>query len=183
VCVNLASDSNNCGSCAKVCSLVACTGGYCVQRLGVGWTTQHAGTAGFSTSYAFGEPVTFSATFTITALGVHNATAVTGNIVMGLYTDSGGLPYTLLAETAVSGMYQGNEELPLSYRVAPGKYWVVAQSSVTPPWGYGSPGTYFFSNVGAYSGTLPSPMPEPMPPTLSGTTNAGSIDFYLVGDQ
>jgi hypothetical protein len=169
-----------------VCSGVAsCTGGLCYERLGTGWTTPHTTTGGFLNTYAFGQLITIPTTLTITALGVHNATSV-GTFVMGLYTVSAGLPNTLLTQSAQYGLTAGDQEVPVSIRVVAGTYFVVAQASASSPswtWGSGSPGTYFYSMIGAYSGALPSPMPLPMPGSQSGIAMSGYIDFYLVGYQ
>jgi hypothetical protein len=178
-CVNPTTDGSNCGSCGKRCAGVSCTNSQCVARYGN--TTLFSGSSNVSANYIFAQLVTVPYAITVTALGNIGVGAGGGVFVMGLYTDSGGVPGSLLVETAPANTVVGTQELPVSARtIAAGTYFVAA--SVAAPggnrWGLlTTGGSGEWAGTYTYTGTLPATAP-------SGSGFAGdAFNYYVVGYQ
>jgi hypothetical protein len=127
----------------------------------------------------FGIVVNVPKAITVTALASIIKTVAAGNtFVMGLYTDTGTQPGTLIVQTAQAVMSPlGNQELTVTPTfINAGTYWIVANtgSQTTPPyWGWGYAGPYFFEMY-TYKGTMPATMPV-------GNGTGTGFNYYLVG--
>jgi hypothetical protein len=176
VCVNVATDSTNCGTCAKQCtSGVNCTSGRCVVRDGN--VAQFSSSTNVIANYIFAVPVAVPYAITVTALGSIGTATGGGTFVMGLYTDSGGRPSSLLATASPASMVVGTQEVPVTATaIAAGTYWVAASvaSPGTNKWGFQSTGTDYAAAY-TYTGGLPAAAPAGMLYTTD------DINFYLVG--
>jgi hypothetical protein len=178
VCVNTATDGSNCGSCSKRCAGVSCTNSQCVARYGN--TTLFPGSSNVAANYIFAQLVTVPYAITVTALGNIGVSAGGGVFVMGLYTDSGGVPGSLLVESAPANTVVGAQELPVSARtIAAGTYFVAASVAAGGNrWGLlTTGGTGEWAGTYTYTSTLPANAP-------SGSGFAGdAFNYYVVGYQ
>jgi len=111
--------------------------------------------------------VTASESYTVSSLILHTTSpSATANVIIGLYSDSGGDPTTLLATTASTSSVTGAHEYPLvvNYAVTSGTdYWIafMVDDSISVMSQYNSPtppaGTQKY-NARSY-GAMPNPYP------------------------
>jgi hypothetical protein len=141
-----------------------------------GFATPLGGIANNSGNYIFGMAVSVPSPITVTALGViTNASG--GTFVMGLYSDTSGVPGSLLAAATPASATNGVQEFPVTpVAIAAGTYWVTASADPVGinHWGYAATGSDWAAPY-TYTGTLPATAP-------SGTIYSyDSLNFYLVG--
>jgi hypothetical protein len=94
--------------------------------------------------------------------GVIAATS-TPQVKMGLYSDSGGNPNTLLAQIPATNLVVGNLEVPTTQiNLAPGNYWLMAVYNVTgtPYQDNATTNTYKYTSL-PFANALPSTFPPP----------------------
>jgi hypothetical protein len=177
-CVNVLTDAQNCGMCGKPCaaSTPVCVQGTCTNTVRYGYTTPLTGIANNLGNYIFGMSVTVPAAIRVTALGcITNATG--GMFVMGLYTNNGGVPGTLLASTAPETATNGVQEFPVTpVAIAAGTYWVTASAGPggVNHWDYAAMNSDWAA-VYTYTGTMPATAPAGQ------VYPNDTLDFYLVG--
>ncbi len=128
--------------------------------------------------YLLGQTVTLSSPITLTGFGVHLYSGSSG-IQFGLYTDSGGVPGTLVAQAPATSVVAGLNEVAVtggSVSLAAGTYWLL---KIVPATTYitenssGSVLTYY--RAYPYNTTLPT--------TFGGTSsyNDQTIATWLIG--
>jgi len=142
-----------------------------------GYPTQFAQTGGWGGSYVHGLAITVSDTLVVTHLGLIVSTAGT-NVKIGLYTDGGGVPGTVITQGTGSVAATGVREFPVTQAVVlPGTYWIVANFESTT-WMYGNtsmPITYRYQSY-AYANPLPSPFPG-----APASTSYQAMNYYAKG--
>ena len=184
-CYNLTSDSSNCGSCGHVCpTLVApnqgctCTGSNCVGYVGgheivTGSAPLLDNVTVYAIRAALQQPVQ------LTALGAYvTGTAGSAGMVLGLYSDNGGTPGTLLSSASTTVTTANTFELPVSMSLSATNYWVALS------WNFASgsqANVQLTSNVAcvsapySYTGSLPSSWP-------GGGSSCTPMWLYIVAD-
>jgi hypothetical protein len=91
--------------------------------------TTSSGTPG--SGYVFGFPISISGSGTVSSIGVNWAGTQSGNVRVALYSAGSGKPGSLLAESASTLMATaaGWQDIPVSYSITAGSYWVAIQIS------------------------------------------------------
>jgi hypothetical protein len=139
-CVDATSDSQACGpSCAPCAVGSLCEDSECAAISMFGNSVAYspcvesqAGEAG----YLVGERLYIEDDIEVTALGVIGAATEPASGVhgiMGLYSDMGGLPYALMANTLSTTIGPGNNMIPVVSvaSVSAGFYWIMAEYDAT----------------------------------------------------
>jgi hypothetical protein len=166
----------------KQCSVgVQCINSACVVRYG--FTTAFAGNSSNGTTYILAMKIDVPKAVTVTHLAAL-ARGTGFSVVMGLYTDVGGNPGTLVVQTAATSVNAtGNLAMAVTAtNIGAGTYWLGAQTNSTGVFGYDSaavPG-YAYNNVGPYSGVLPVSW------TAAGTygvVSTGTENFWIVARE
>jgi len=188
-CADTTSDSQACGPTCAVCPLGSmCVASQCTPVFKYGDFTPYTpcqmnGAQTFTANYLLGERVYVDTAIQLTALGVIASPAEpTSGVdgILALYTDSGGLPVSLVARTATATIAPGNSLLPVEMPVAlpVGNYWIMGEYDATPSIcvdnSSSNPAAYI--KLGGYGS---------VPPTLSNVQALSGIDFnyYVVGTQ
>jgi hypothetical protein len=143
-CVNLTTDSANCGGCGNACPVLSapsrgatCTpingNGVCVGDVG-GYDAAGGLNPTVSSADIYAMQISFPKAGTVTELHV----VMTGggfpmNAVMGLYADGGGAPGTILSKTAITALPNGDSALPLltPTPVSATTYWVAFSAAAS----------------------------------------------------
>jgi len=141
-------------------STVTVTGGT-TRTDGVGGTA-HAG--GWATGYVRAWKFTLSASGTITAIGANwYSGSNKGHIMMALYSDNGGRPGTLLAQTPSTAVQTaaGWQDVAVntSYYATAGTYWLAVQfdsASIDTAGGTPYARSYYSKAYGPFDGTWSS---------------------------
>lgn len=104
-------------------------------------------------------------TGSMAALSIAIGTAVAGNVRLGLYSDSAGVPGSLIATAGTASTAStGIKDVAYTSSIPAGNYWLAAQFDAAP-------------SVNVYDGTLSSPQVEAVL-GLPGGANF-TLDFYL----
>lgn len=82
----------------------------------------------------FATPIFIPATITYTTLGIEVTTASSGSVRLGIYTDNGGVPNTLVVDggatfTSTPAQFRS---VTISQVLSPGWYWLASLTSVSP---------------------------------------------------
>jgi hypothetical protein len=136
--INTTNDKNNCSTCGMVCpNGKSCVNSVCqgMTEVKIGNFTPFGSTQPWTTGYLVaGVPVTIPANppSTLLRLGIYSSGgAAQGQVILSLYTDSGG-PQTLVTQSPAANLVVGSTEIPVANQVlAPGTYWVAFDVSVT----------------------------------------------------
>lgn len=136
----------------------------------------------FPAGEVIGEGILIQSTITVTALGLISRNGG-GSGSLALYTDAGGRPGTLKAQTgSMSIPANANVPIPVSATVSvpAGTYWIMSEfasnSSICVDSAAGN--TLYYEVTGSFPSTFPttSPPAESIPNTVH-------INFYVVGQD
>ena len=144
----------------------------------IGHATQFSENSIHGQDFLLGEQIVVPSAVTLRQFGV---IVITGGpqVKMALYTNSGGAPGTLVAQTAATTMVPGNMQMNTTagfIALPAGTYWIMAIYSAAASVGYTSTAT---TNVVSYqslpfASALPSPFGAPV------TYTGQSFNYYLV---
>lgn len=129
----------------------------------------------FNPGFLFGEEITVSEPITVIKLGANLLTSSGGSAIFALYTNSGGLPSTLVVNTVSAPVVAGLNEIPTAPTpIEAGTYWIMAEYSATVEMNTGA------SDVDEYVsepyGTIPS--------QITTTDSPGNdLPYYVVGTE
>lgn len=185
LCTNTNTDLNNCGTCGKACAVAtSCTVGACNVTFG------NATPAGNNTSqttidFVAGQ-VDIPIAMTVTKLGTYayyNGSTGQYSFWLGLYTNNGGHPGSLVVAAKGLVTAQGAQELTVTPTViAAGTYFIGATQSTWAYYGQDtSTGGYVFAHTPGTSYWNDSAAPATAPATTTATP--GSYNFYLMGKE
>lgn len=183
-CAVLSSDGNNCGSCGHVCPTLSAPsqGTTCSSSFCQGFVGGYDITAGTNPSVSSGVIYAVKVTLTQSVEVVNIDCNVTGgggssvNVILGLYSDNGTSPGTLVAGGTEEMLAPpvGKVTVGISSPFGPGSYWIAmtgsfaAGSSVQLTSGTM---TCVTANVGSFA-SLPSAFPAV-------TGSCGNLGFYM----
>lgn len=176
-CVNEQIDPNHCNSCSNVCQYGVCQAATCkFTAIGAGYPNPGTGTTTIGANTLEGIMIGASSS-TAVAIGLQT---ITGGVTMrlALYTDSGGKPGSLLAETGdlvsvAGGRTEGS--IPGTATPAPGPYWVMTLIKAgTLQIATESNSVTYYYETGVTYGSFP--------PSFSGSSNVSVLrgDFYYI---
>jgi hypothetical protein len=147
----------------------------------VGYPNQFSQYINFGQDYLLGEQITVTQPCTLMRLGLISV-ASGMQVKMGLYSESGGNPSTLLAQIPATNVIVGNNEVPTSQvSLAPGNYWLMADYNATgkPSQEPSNTTTNTYKYIGLpFANALPSPFPAPT--VASGVPH---FNYYIVVAQ
>jgi hypothetical protein len=145
-----------------------------------GNAVEFASSGGHSPNYLLGYRITVTSRMDLTHLALIIKSAVAGAVQMGLYTESGGEPNTLVAQTASAPLSAaGRYEIPITagqVQIQPGAYWLMADYSVTTSPGVltGTGGVYKYISL-----TFGSALPTTFPAASTGGNQ--DVNYYVKG--
>ncbi len=122
-------------------------------------SSANAGSAGAG-GIIGGTTYTLSQPMTVTSLSFYFSGGTNGSGVVGLYSDSGGRPGTLLVQSNAQSLNSGgwNNFVVTPTAIQPGNYWIYGSFSGTANWQYSNgccTGGYLFGSY-TYNGSLPN---------------------------
>jgi len=131
--------------------------------------------SGHLEDYALGFAVEVNQDLTLTHLA-YIGKAATAQVRLGLYTDSGGLPGSLIVQSAVHTVATGHQELPVTPTdLTPGDYWIMGV--------YDSPASIGQEDGNDLIAYWAHDFDQPLPASASGvvTYRLYNYNYYLVG--
>ena len=182
-CYLLSSDGNNCGSCGHVCpTLVSpsqgttCGSGVCLGYVG-GYQNGTGLHPAVNNTTIYAVKVTLAQLVELQSLNV-DVTGGTGgaiNVTLGLYSDSGGVPGTLLHEGTAS-ITVGQVQINVSAQLPAATYWIALAGNFQGAANVNLAGPVTcVQGSFAYASVLPSPFPAV-------TGSCDNMGLYLVAD-
>ena len=144
----------------------------------IGNTTQFPENSMHGAGFLLGEKVVVSSARTLRQIGLI-AIAAGPQFQLALYTDVGGAPGTLVAQTAIGTLTAGTMEVPItagSVPIAAGTYWIMGIYNTNASIGYTTGAS---TNVVAYrSLTFGSALPSPFGTAM--TYTGQSFNYWIV---
>jgi len=138
----------------------------------------------FTTGTLVGQQVTLPVSTMVTALGVignpSEGTGISG--VLGLYTDSGGLPSQLKTQSNSDVIRAGNNMLAVTPVTVPaGAYWIMGEYNGTALLCVDTATTNTFEyEVLTFTATLPSTL---TPVSLNQIPQTVDVNYYVIGTE
>jgi hypothetical protein len=131
----------------------------------------------FPTGQLLGQQVTVSASITLLDLGVVGQAATGASGVLALYSNSGGAPATLMAQTASTAISAGANLIPVTnaISVSAGTYWIVGEYSATASICVDTSTSNLIDFVSVAYPTVPATFGTPR------TVTTADINYYLYG--
>lgn len=144
----------------------------------IGNTTQFAENSTHGAGFLLGEKVVVPTAYTLRQIGLIAITAGP-QFQLALYTDVGGAPGNLVAQTAVGTLTAGTMEVPITAGSVPipaGTYWIMGVYATSASIGYT---TAAGSNVVAYrTQTFGAALPSPF--GMASTYTGQSFNYWIV---
>jgi len=181
--INTTSDPNNCGVCSSPCKYRECIGGACAAPTYAGVVGPGPLTDAFAVGTLVFIKITIASAAKLVALGMSSKTADV-KAYLGLYSDVGGAPQTLLAQTAeLTTTATGSEGILATLKpVAATTYWIALTSNAPTSNSLKVASESTATSTAWYAtGQAYGPLPA-SPPGLT-STSASPIaipDFYAV---
>jgi hypothetical protein len=147
--------------------------GFVSVPVNIGYPTIGANTGTYTGITAVQGTLAVNAKLTSLTMRWNLSTGV--SFLLGLYSDSGGVPSTLLASSALGSSTAGWQTLPIASgpTLAPGNYWIAVQNQTGVAGTYDTPvgALGAFNNGVTWTGTLPSSWP-------TGSTGVFAFSMY-----
>jgi hypothetical protein len=180
-CVDLTTDRNHCGTCAKACTAVAtCTSSKCIGTYGTYAQLPNNNFTFLPNNYN-GISVYVDTSITVQKLGMNIFTFTgTPSAYMAIYqADASGVLHLKLSYGPTSITAGRNEFTVAPTVLTSGTYWLVAAFSnqVRPYVDSGGAITIYGS-----SSSFAAP-PDPFPTNTSGSSSGNNINYYFIGAQ
>jgi len=180
-CVNSTNDNAACGATCRVCPAGStCISFSCTIEYG-DFTPFACNTVDglFSANFLLGQSITIPQSITVTNLGVVGA-ATGGDAILALYTNVGGVPTALVAETTTAGtpLEAGSNQILVTspVNVAPGSYWIMGEYDATVSLCVDNATSETDDFIAVTFGTVPSSFG-----TVGTDTRVQNINYYVVG--
>lgn len=181
-CTDTQSDVSNCGMCGKACDGGGCSAGMCVAQVPtkLGNFTAFAQNSTHSANYLLGSQLTVPKSGKLLQFGVISRSSGP-QVILALYTDSGGKPGSLVAYTAATALTNQDQQIApnVQANLAAGTYWIMGEYNTTASIGYDT--SQANAQVDYISHTFNSGLPAsfPAPTTYTGQR----FNYYVVALQ
>jgi hypothetical protein len=181
--VNLTSDPNNCGACSSPCKYRECIGSSCAAPTYAGVVGPGPQSDAFAAGTLIFIKVSIASASKLAALGMTTTTAG-AKAYLGLYSDAGGAPQMLLAQTAeLTASATGTEGILATLKpVSAGAFWIALTTNAPTASALKVASETATTGAAWYAtGQTYGPLPA-SPPGLT-STSASPIaipDFYAV---
>ncbi len=177
-CVDVTSDNAACGSTCRTCPAgTTCVSSECVIYFGDVTPFSPCNGTQFTAGQLLGQRVAISASFTLTGLGVVAAADEGTEGILAFYSDVGGSPSALVAQTSATPIAAGSNLINVTSPkvVAAGNYWIVGEYSASTPLCEDSASTNMMVYVAAAYPTVPAQFGTSM--TITGP----DVNYFVAG--
>jgi hypothetical protein len=176
-CVDEQNDPSNCNGCGLVCPYGLCQSAACAASFyGAGNLSAGPDSAALGATTLLGNSLTSGSTSSVVAIGIRT---INGNVKfrMGLYSDGGGFPSTLLVQTseltsASNGLVESR--VAATAVTAGTRYWVMLLTNATLNVSAEAPTTTWYYDMDVAYGAMPATF------TSSGSAPINLGDMYIV---
>jgi hypothetical protein len=180
-CVNLTSDKNHCGACAKACTAVAsCTSSQCIGTYGTYYQLPNNNIDLLPNNYS-GISVFVDTTITVQKIGM-NLFTFTGSpsAYMAIYQADGSGVLHLKLSYGPTSIVAGRNEFSVAPTVlTSGTYWlVVAYSNQVRPYSDTGGAITIYGSESSF--TAP---PDPFPTNSNSSGSGNNLNYYFIGTQ